>query len=92
MFEFFANSFFIECSRLPIDTTVDLEKAKLIGISEVSKKFYEKDYSKKNYLEEISRLEKQKGELQHRLSAIEGSRLWKVLKPVRNLRKKFSKK
>lgn len=91
MFEFFANSFFIECSRLPIDTTVDLEKTELIEISEVSKKFYEKDYSKRNYAEEIRKLEKQKGELQHRLASIEGSRLWKVTKPLRCLRKKFSK-
>ena len=91
MFEFFANSFFIECSRESIDTKVDLEKAELIEISEVSKKFYEKDYSKKNYVEEINHLEKQKNELQNRLTAIEGSRMWKILKPVRSLRKKFSK-
>ena len=92
MFEFFANSFLIECSRLPINTIVDLENTKLIGISEASKRFYNKDYSKKNYAEEIKRLEKQKGELQHRLTSIEGSRLWKITKPLRNLRKKFSQK
>ena len=84
-FDFFANSFFIECSRKEIDTQVDLEKVKLIEISKVSQKFYDKNYSKKSEIEE---LKKQNQELQEKLEIIQNSRTWKL----RNSLRKFIKK
>lgn len=46
VFDIFANSFFVEVSDRKIGTKVDLKKANLIGVSEVEKVFYEKDYTK----------------------------------------------
>lgn len=89
MFDFFANSFFIECSENEINTKVDLEKAELIKISKNSEKFYDKDYSKKDEKEQIENMKSQIKELQNKLEAIECSRAWKITKPLRNIRKKL---
>lgn len=40
MFEFFANSFFVECSEHPIDTSVNVEKIELNQITEEEMNFY----------------------------------------------------
>lgn len=97
-FDFFANSFFIEASQQEINTDIDLRKIKLIQISQNAKKFYEKDYSKKDNLEEIKELtiknEKLKEEndsLIRKIEGIEDSRAWKITKPLRSIMKKIKK-
>lgn len=84
MFGFFANSFFIECSKQEIDTNIDLSKTELIKVGKISQKFYDKDYSKRNYKSEIEALNK-------KILGIESSRTWKIMKPLRDIRKKFKK-
>lgn len=84
MFGFFSNSFFIECSREMIETKIDLSKIKLEKVSKISKSFYDKDYSKKDYNGEINLLK-------DKLAGIENSRAWKITKPLREIRKKFKK-
>lgn len=89
MFDFFANSFFIECSQSDIITNIDLSKAELIKISKTSEKFYNKDYSKENQQEIIDNLKRENEELRNKLEGIEGSRAWKMTKPLRNIRKRL---
>lgn len=88
-FPFFANSFFVECSRKEIETKVDLSTAKLIGISKNSEKFFNKDYSKKenNLSKENEALKQEIQNLKTRLAAIEDSRTWKITKPLRSIKK-----
>lgn len=40
MFEFFANSFFVECSEVPIETMIDMKNIKLNEITEEERNFY----------------------------------------------------
>lgn len=96
MFGFFANSFFIECSEEKIDTQIDLSKIELIKISKNSKKFYDKDYSKKDRKAQIEKIQKDKDilqneirELRTKIEAIEDSRTWKITQPLRNIREKL---
>ena len=88
-FDFFANSFFVECSAETINTEIDLSKIKLVEISENSKKFYEKDYTKKVEQNQIEKILNENQELRTRLEAIEDSRAWKMTKPLRNIRRKL---
>ncbi len=44
VFDVFANSFMVEASSKKIKTKVNLEKAKLVGISENARKFYDKKW------------------------------------------------
>lgn len=88
MFDFFANSFFIEASQEPIETNVDLKNIKLIEISNKSKRFYEKDYSKK---EDLQRLKEENKRIRAELDAIKGSRTWKIMEPIRIIKNKFKK-
>lgn len=44
VFDVFANSFFVEASSKKIKTKVNLENAKLFGISENARKFYDKKW------------------------------------------------
>lgn len=85
MFSFFANSFFIEASQEEIETKVDLENTKLIQISKVSEKFYNKDYVKKDYK---TQMQNEINELKNKLNAIENSKSWKITKVFRNIRNK----
>lgn len=91
MFDFFANSFFIECSEEELNTSVDLSKIELVGISKNSKKFYEKDYKKIDNQDEINSLKAQLQELKTKLEAIEDSRAWKLTKPLRDIKKTLKK-
>lgn len=103
MFDFFANSFLVETSRQEIETKVELKDIKLIPISEASKRFYDKDYSKKDiYLREKQELKSRNLELQKELEkmknenqvlkkeieGIKDSRTWKIMQPIRNLKKR----
>ncbi len=53
VFDIFANSFFVEASCENFETKIDLSKQELEQISDNSKRFYEKDYSKKDYISEL---------------------------------------
>lgn len=99
MFDFFANSFFIEASQEEISTSVNLKDIDLIQISETSKKFYEKDYSKKDMQAEIEKIQQEKQAeieslqnevrgLKTELEGIKDSRTWKIMQPIRNLKKR----
>ena len=88
-FDFFANSFLIECSSELINTKIDLSKIELVNISDVSKKFYNKDYSKIINQEDIETLKKENQELRTRLESIEDSRTWKMTKPLRDIKRKL---
>lgn len=92
MFEFFANSFFVEVSQENIDTKVDFDKVELIPISNVSKKFYDKDYSNINVQEEIQRLRNENNELKSNLEMIQNSRSWKLTSPIRKIRNIMKKR
>lgn len=85
-FDFFSNSFFIEASKENINTKIDIEKIDLIPISNVSKKFYNKDYSKKKHEEEISKLQLENQELKQKIQLIECSGTWKITEPIRKLK------
>jgi len=105
VFDIFANSFFIEASLDKIKTSVDLSKQELTPISEISQKFYDKDYSKVDYkaekqnLEieinaykmEIESLKNQVKELTDNLKTIEKSTSWKITKPLRALNSRKNK-
>lgn len=86
MFEFFANSFFIEASQKKIDTTVDLAKQKLIPVSDVSKRFYNKDYIKKDENEQIEQIKTENENLRKEIEGIKDSRTWKIMEPIRKLK------
>lgn len=81
-FDFFANSFFVEASQVEIETTINLENQELIKISEISKKFYEKDYSKKDN-NDLEKVKQENRELRKELEAIKDSRTWKMTQPIR---------
>ena len=83
MFDFFANSFLIETSQEEITTKVDFNKIKYIPISEASKKFYNKDYSKKSNEEKLKKLEKENEDLKNIVKTVENSKSWKILTKIR---------
>lgn len=83
MFDFFSNSFLIEASQKEITTKVDFNKIKYIPISEASKEFYNKDYSKKSNEEKIKQLEKENEDLKNTIKIIENSKSWKILTKIR---------
>lgn len=91
MFEFFANSFFIEAGVHKIDTKIDLSKQELIKIDESMKNFYDKHY-KIGKLQENTSLEKQlieeNNKLKEELNAMVNSKSWKITKPFRDFRSK----
>lgn len=91
MFSFFANSFFIEVSQEKIETKVDIEKVKLIPISKISEKFYNKDYSKKSKEEEIENLKRDNRILREKINSIEASGTWKIMEPIRKIKAKIKK-
>ena len=95
VFDIFANSFFVECSAKELNTNVDLSKQKLVEISNISKKFYEKDYSKKNNSvdadKQINELKDQVNTLTKNLQTIEKSASWKITKPLRGIKKIIKK-
>lgn len=88
MFGFFANSFFVEASQNNIETNIKLSEIELIPISKISKSFYDKNYSKKNYLEELERLKQDNQKLKTEIEGIKDSRSWKLVQNV----KKFLKR
>ena len=82
MFEFFANSFLVEASSQEITTNIDFEKIKLIQISKESKKFYEKDYTKKDNKSEIESLKNENQELKSKIEIIQNSRSYKFARGI----------
>ena len=91
MFDFFANSFLIEASQTEIQTNIDLTKIELIQISENAKRFYDKDYTKKENMQELEKIKLENLELKRRIEGIEDSRTWKIMKPIRNIKDKLRK-
>ena len=91
MFSFFANSFFIEASQENIETKVDIEKAKLIPISKISEKFYDKDYSKESKEKQIESLKRDNQILREKINSIEASGTWKIMEPIRKIKAKIKK-
>ena len=94
MFDFFANSFLVECSESEINTKIDYTKINLNKIGENSKRFFEKDYTKKTPKVEtnnkqVEELQQEIKELKTKIEAIEDSRAWKITKPLRDIRKKL---
>lgn len=90
MFGFFSNSFFVECSMQKIDTSVDFSKVEFEKISDVSYKFYDKDYSKKMVnFEENKMLKEEIKNLNSKINAITNSRSWKITQPFRNINNKL---
>lgn len=87
MFDFFANSFFIECSEKEIETKVDLEKIQLVPIGKYCKRFYAKDYTKKECNLQINELQNEIKQLKEKIEGIEDSRTWKLTKPLRDIKK-----
>lgn len=87
-FDFFANSFFIEASQEEINTQVDLKNQKLIPISDVSKKFYNKDYSNRSDNKELEELKKENETLRKELIGIKASRSWKVMQSIKKFKKR----
>lgn len=94
-FDFFANSFFVEASQKEIDTEIDLKKQDLVKIDDVMRKFYDVHYginkNNQNTLDVDSVLIKENAKLRDELNSIANSRSWKITKPFRNFRSKFSK-
>lgn len=90
MFDFFANSFFIECSVQEIDTNIDMKSLKYVKISEIESRFYKKDYSKKiiDNSENI-KLKEEIDELNNKLNIITNSKSWKITEPLRIINKKL---
>ena len=86
MFDFFANSFFVEASQNELNTKVNLSEQKLIPISEVSKKFYDKDYTNKNESKQLEELKVENERLKRELEGIKDSRTWKMMEPIRKLK------
>ena len=86
MFDFFANSFFVEASQNELNTKVTLSEQKLIPISEVSKKFYDKDYTNKNESKQLEELKVENERLKRELEGIKDSRTWKMMEPIRKLK------
>jgi SAM-dependent methyltransferase len=82
MFDFFANSFMIECSQNEINTKVELEKIDMIKITEIEQKFYNKDYSKKEN-KELEELRAENKNLRTELEGIKDSRSWKIINKFR---------
>lgn len=91
MFDFFANSFFIEASQKEIDTKVNMEELELVKISEVSKKFYNKNYEKRYEKNEIENIIQENEALKKKIELIECSGTWKIFEPIRKLKKKIKK-
>lgn len=91
VFDFFANSFFIEAGREEIETDVNLEKQELIPIDESMKAFYDKHYKIKvetsNKQLEIQ-LQEENQKLKEELNQMANSKSWKITKPFRDLRSK----
>lgn len=88
MFDFFANSFFVEASQKEIETKINLENVDLIKISEVSKSFYNKEYGNRENLQDLKR---EKEKISMELESIKISRTWKMMEPVRKLKNKFKR-
>jgi len=88
MFDFFANSFLVEASQEEIDTKVDLKDVKLVEISDISKKFYEKEYANR---ENVNVLKEENKRISMELESIKVSRTWKIMEPVRKLKNKFKR-
>ncbi len=93
VFDIFSNSFFVEASSKEINTKVDLSKQELVPISDISKNFYNKDYSKRenNIGSQIEELRLQNETLINNLRTIEKSTSWKITKPLRAINKMFKK-
>ena len=89
MFGFFANSFLIECSQKEFETHIDLENIQLVKIDEKSRKFYDKNYSKKDNQKEIDILKNEINDLKNEIKEIESSRIWKIMRLIQNIKKKF---
>lgn len=98
VFDIFANSYIVEASNKEIDTIVNFENIKYNEISKISKRFYEKEYNKKDNYEQnqknikeiedkINDLENKNTILTNNLRIIEKSFSWKLTKPLRYLSK-----
>lgn len=86
MFDFFANSFFIEASEKEIETQVDLSKQELFKIDKEQQKFYDANYKIKDYKNENQILIAENERLNNELNKIINSKSWKVTKILRNFR------
>ena len=91
MFEFFANSFFIETSQMPINTSVNLEKCKFNEITQNEKNFYKSNKpitkTEINTDSEIETLKKELAEKQKIIDTIAKSKSWKITQPLRKISK-----
>lgn len=98
-FDFFANSFIIECSQVEIDTCVDLKNIQLHEITEVEREFYKKNQLEIKNIKNIGNvnqlkdrlnvLEKELEEKNMIISKIENSRSWKITGFLRKINKKL---
>lgn len=93
MFEFFANSFFIEASESEIETKVDVENIKLNEITAEERKFYDSIQYKeeKSNNEEFQKLKEQLEEKEEIIRTIENSKSWKMTNILRKMNKKIRK-
>ena len=98
LFDFFANSFFIECSQKEINTIVDIKKAELNKITDAEMKFYNNNIletktkadlihnnsNNNNSLDnKIKELEKEIEEKNNIIRTVENSRSWKLTRFLR---------
>lgn len=90
-FEFFANSFFIEVSNKPVETTVDLKNQKYVEIDNSMKNFYTSHFSIEENKKENSLIEENE-KLKNELNAMANSMSWKITKPIRDFRTKRKSK
>lgn len=88
MFDFFANSFFIEASQKEINTKVDIKNIELVQISDESKPIYKSQYSRK---EQIQGLIEENNRLKTELEGIKDSRSFKIMSPIRNIKNKIKR-
>ncbi|MBQ2938157.1 MAG: methyltransferase [Clostridia bacterium] len=91
MFEFFANSFFVECSEEPIETKVDLKNIKLNAISKEEEQFYKTQNSTQNKDEQLAILKEKLEEKENIINTIVNSRSWKLTNIFRKINKKIKK-
>ncbi len=93
MFEFFANSFFIEASETKIETKVDIENIKLNKITPEERKFYDSIQYKEEILndEQIQNLIRQLEEKEKIIKTIENSKSWKMTNIIRKMNNKLKK-
>lgn len=96
-FDFFANSFFIEASYVTIDTDIDLSRQSLVKVDNVMRKFYDVHYGfedndnfNKCLEEENGRLVAENGRLNEELNRMVNSRSWRITRPFRNFRMKYT--